>query len=293
VYTQPFSGNAPDNDPVRGGPTIPIQCSSQVVRSYVATNAFNRRVRVYEYADTVVALVLPSANFLSDHRPLLAATVPIGQAPLVKPRLRVLAVATTASFQNMFAHERQDTEHPTIDWPFSRHVTYRYVYATDVRLWLYDFATGRVIARLPVTRACAADSLWSNCRPQYPPAGVARSDSQVRPAQRVVDSPTHSPKPSGAPTTPRAPDCFRGSGRWVVAKLLDSVTESPIPGAYLSIEGSACQAAADSTGQFRLFTPLGRHTVLVRSMGRPPTALQIDVGNNTTDTSLVLYLSNR
>lgn len=127
--------------------------------SFVGSNSFGVKRKVRRYGRTEVSLVFDNLDewglgFQSDRRSasspepntiMLTAGLHKKIAPLVKPRLLALAVFTLT--EPVLSWD-VDTDKATLDDPVEQATT-RYFLGANVRsIWLYDYKTGTVYARV-------------------------------------------------------------------------------------------------------------------------------------------------
>ena len=82
------------------------------------------------------------------------------------------------------------------------------------------------------------------------------------------------------------PTAVRAQTRIITGTVTIAGTSEPLPGATVSVPGTAATARAGANGQYRLAAPNGNITLLARALGFKRTSRPIDASQNTADFAL-------
>lgn len=133
----------PGRESGSGYPSVTIQHTSRATGSYVASNAFNARVRITKYHDEDYGLAFPNET-----RGGLDNTTPIRLSPedarRSKSGLRLLLVCQPAS---PWSNYSEDSHEATISEPDETSTETHNLYADIKGIWLFNQTTGEVLQK--------------------------------------------------------------------------------------------------------------------------------------------------
>src|SRR5690348_17839257 len=82
------------------------------------------------------------------------------------------------------------------------------------------------------------------------------------------------------------PTASRAQSRIITGTVTIAGSSAPLPGASVSVPGTAATARASANGQFRLVAPDGEITLLARAIGYKRITRPLPAGQNTADFAL-------